>query len=277
MWDAQKDDDATFERRVSGVVREIGERGKVLVPESLPPSQASEVVTSEPAPARAPAPALLPAQPAVCATAPTPAPGPAPASAPPPVASTSQSCSNSQVPLDPASTSFSRQAATSTQLSTPAPATLTRLSSPVAPQTQAVDVPSLDSSTVEREQLLQQVQQMSSQLASLEASVAMVPDSWSRIDGGLRPGTLSSSQLSEAFFLERERAAAAAERQAERERAERQAERERAERQAERERAERQAERERVYAETRVVAALATATCGLGAAILGLALLLRKA
>ena len=37
MWDAEKDDEAAFERRVDGVVREIGDRGKLLVPESVPP------------------------------------------------------------------------------------------------------------------------------------------------------------------------------------------------------------------------------------------------
>ena len=36
MRDAENDDGAAFERRVDGVVREIGERGKVLVPESVP-------------------------------------------------------------------------------------------------------------------------------------------------------------------------------------------------------------------------------------------------
>ena len=73
---------------------------------------------------------------------------------------------------------------------------------------------------------------------------------------------ISPTQLSEAFMLERERA----ERQAERERAERQAERER----AERERAER--------SEARLVVAfsVATCTCGLGAAVIGVALLRGK-
>ena len=30
MWDAEKDDDAAFERRLDNVVREIGERGKLI-------------------------------------------------------------------------------------------------------------------------------------------------------------------------------------------------------------------------------------------------------
>ena len=56
-------------------------------------------------------------------------------------------------------------------------------------------------------------------------------------------------------------------------------ERERAERQAERERAERQAERERAErSEARLVVAfsVATCTCGLGAAVIGVALLRGK-
>ena len=84
-------------------------------------------------------------------------------------------------------------------------------------------------------------------MASIELSATQTP-------------MISSStqqQLSEAFMLERERA-------------ERQAERERAERQAERERAER--------SEARLVVAfsVATCTCGLGAAVIGVALLRGK-
>ena len=48
MWDAEKDDDAAFERRLDSVVREIGERGKLLmVSEAVPPFH-------EPSPAPAP-------------------------------------------------------------------------------------------------------------------------------------------------------------------------------------------------------------------------------
>ena len=80
---------------------------------------------------------------------------------------------------------------------------------------------------------MQQVQQMSAQL-----SMSMAP----------QPGAPGPVQLSEGFYLERERA-------------------------AERER---QAERERH--ETRMVVAftVGTCTCGLGAAIVGAALLLKK-
>ena len=37
MWDAENDDEAAFERRLDAVVREIGERGKLIVAESVPP------------------------------------------------------------------------------------------------------------------------------------------------------------------------------------------------------------------------------------------------
>ena len=37
MWDAENDDDAAFERRLDAVVREVGERGKLIVAESVPP------------------------------------------------------------------------------------------------------------------------------------------------------------------------------------------------------------------------------------------------
>jgi hypothetical protein len=61
MWNAEKDDDSAFERRLDAVVREIGDRGKLMVPEAVTPFR-------EPAPAPVPAPA----------TAPKPAPAPAP-------------------------------------------------------------------------------------------------------------------------------------------------------------------------------------------------------
>ena len=50
MWDAEDDDDASFERRVDNIVREIGQRGKLGMPEAVPP---------EPTPAPAPAPAVF--------------------------------------------------------------------------------------------------------------------------------------------------------------------------------------------------------------------------
>ena len=50
MWDAENDDDAAFDRRMASVVREVGERGKLIVAESVPP-----VRTVERAPTPAPA------------------------------------------------------------------------------------------------------------------------------------------------------------------------------------------------------------------------------
>ena len=123
----------------------------------------------------------------------------------------------------------------------------------------------------EHEDLLRQARQISSQLASIEASAA-TPQS-SR-DGNFRFGN-SSIQLSEAFFLECERdraaaAAAAGERQAERERAER------AER-MERERAERleRLERQRAEISERETRLIVTITFAM--ALLGSVLLLKKA
>ena len=73
MWDAEKDDDTSFDRRLNSIVREIGERGMLRMPEAVPP---------EPTPAPAPAPAVMRA----AARAPAPAPAPAPATAPTPTA-----------------------------------------------------------------------------------------------------------------------------------------------------------------------------------------------
>jgi hypothetical protein len=72
MWDAENDDDAAFERRVDSVVREIGERGKLIAPESVPP-------VCETAPTPAPAPELAPAPEVAPGPTPTRAPAPAPA------------------------------------------------------------------------------------------------------------------------------------------------------------------------------------------------------
>ena len=130
---------------------------------------------------------------------------------------------------------------------------------------------------MEYDELMQPVQQKSAQLASLEASARasrLIPQAQNWHQDGLTSGNLSSSQLSEIIVLERERERAAGERLAERERA---AERERRESllmvERERiERADRLAERERAErVETRLVA-VGMCTCGLGAAILGVAL-----
>jgi hypothetical protein len=86
MWDAEKDDDAAFERRVDSVVREIGERGKLaMVSEAVPPFHEP---SPAPAPAPAPASSLAPAaRKAAVAPAPAPVSAPAPAPAPAPVRS----------------------------------------------------------------------------------------------------------------------------------------------------------------------------------------------
>jgi hypothetical protein len=104
----------------------------------------------------------------------------------------------------------------------------------------------------ERDELAQQLQELSAQMASMELSATQA-----------QTPMISPTQLSEAFMLER---ADRLDRRAERaERAERQATL--AERQTERERADR--------SEARLVAAfsVATCTCGLGAAVIGAALL----
>ena len=79
FWDADGDDDAAFEKRVNLVIREVGERGKPMLLEAVPPA----AVRRAPAPAPAPAPVCAPAP----ALAPVPAPAPAlaPVHAPAPV------------------------------------------------------------------------------------------------------------------------------------------------------------------------------------------------
>ena len=137
-----------------------------------------------------------------------------------------------------------------------------------------VPTPTLDPSrlSLERESLIQQVQQLSSQLASMYGAGPEV------VGSSTTPRSAQGPQLSEAFFLERERERAIerqAERQSERERAERSAERTAREAAAARESAERErAER----MEARLVAAFSVSvcTCGLGAAIVGAAMLHKR-
>lgn len=212
MWDSENDDDDAFERRLDDVVREIGERGK-LVLDTAPPAEPTQRLAHTPASTLSPAPALAPVL----------APAISPAAA----------------------------AATRPQ----APPVLDAPTSLLAHQT--AHAPLLGSSALGEEchELRRQVQQISSQLANMEASRAS-----------------ATSQLSDAFCLERERVA---ERQAERERSERA---ERAERVERAERAER-AHRERIErVEARLVATLSVGmcTCGLGVAIGGVALALRN-
>jgi hypothetical protein len=139
-----------------------------------------------------------------------------------------------------------------------------------------VPTPTLDPSrlSLEREILIQQVQQLSSQLASMNDGAGPEVVGSSTTPRSAQQGP----QLSEAFFLERERERAIelqAERQSERERAERSAERTAREAAAARESAERErAER----MEARLVAAFSVSvcTCGLGAAIVGAAMLHKR-
>ena len=76
FWDTDKDDDASFDRRVDQVLREVGERGKPTVSESVPPARRSPRVvhpSAAPAPSAAAAPAPS-SQASTSARAPAPAP-----------------------------------------------------------------------------------------------------------------------------------------------------------------------------------------------------------
>ena len=117
MWDAENDDEAAFERRVDSVTREIGERGKLNVPESVPPVR-------EAAPTPAPAPAR-PVAPAV-ALAPSHAPAPAPA-----LSSTTIAASDPSL-LSPTSTLVSQPRGTAAI--TPNVASSVQNQQPTAPQ-----------------------------------------------------------------------------------------------------------------------------------------------
>ena len=68
LWDAAKDDDDAFERRLDSVVREIGERGKVMVSEAVPPLRKTSLV---PTPAPSPAPTSTKAATATLVPAPS--------------------------------------------------------------------------------------------------------------------------------------------------------------------------------------------------------------
>ena len=86
MWDAEKDGDAAFEARVDDIVREIGDRGKLMVPEAVPPAP-----TPAPAPVPTPAPTSEQSAGAAGAAAPAPAPVLATPTPSPSMASTSRS------------------------------------------------------------------------------------------------------------------------------------------------------------------------------------------
>ena len=76
FWDADQDDDDAFDRRLSAVLREVGDRGKLVLSEAVPPS------FREPTPAPAPAPAPVRASAAAATRLPAPALAPVPAPAP---------------------------------------------------------------------------------------------------------------------------------------------------------------------------------------------------
>ncbi len=93
MWyaffDAEKDDHAAFEHRLEGVVREIGERGKLMVPESTPPLRSpptapaaaplpTRTTAATPTPTRAPVTSQSKLSPGLFEAAPSPVPAPAP-------------------------------------------------------------------------------------------------------------------------------------------------------------------------------------------------------
>ena len=61
FWDADQDEDATFEHRLDTVVREIGDRGTLMLPELVPAFEATPAPAPAPAPAAVVAPALAPA------------------------------------------------------------------------------------------------------------------------------------------------------------------------------------------------------------------------
>lgn len=75
MWDVEKDDDAAFEHRLDVVVREIGTRGKRMVPGNVetlrvPRTVPAPAPISPPAPAQAPAPAPAPSPDRISASPP---------------------------------------------------------------------------------------------------------------------------------------------------------------------------------------------------------------
>jgi hypothetical protein len=90
MWDAEHDSEAAFERRLDAVCREIGDRGKPMMSEAVPPDPVpAPAPVSTPAPGQAPGLATTTHVALNLATAPVSLPAPAPAAAPAPLSSTS--------------------------------------------------------------------------------------------------------------------------------------------------------------------------------------------
>lgn len=215
MWDADQDDDIAFETRLNPIVREIGRRGQNALQQGTP---AVKTQPSGDLPHHFSPPASV-----VARVHPTPV--PAPASGP-----------------TPASTPFALQVATADRASLRAPTP--GLASSANQDSTDIEIDISSRLALERDSLMQQVQDLSAQLASFEQGSATT--------ASRSLTNASMTQLSEAYYLER---------------AERQMERERVERQAERERAERH--------EARVILGFSASvcTCGIGAAIVGTALL----
>jgi hypothetical protein len=121
MWDAENDDDATFERRLDSIVREIGDRGKVQVAEAVPPFR-EPTPAPAPAPTAAPAPAPAPAQVQVRASVPAPTRAPEPAPVPAPASTAVISAATPQRSFTPTlHPSSPSQPATRQQSSDPLP------------------------------------------------------------------------------------------------------------------------------------------------------------
>ena len=85
FWDAEKDDNVAFEHRVDQVLREVGERGRPMVAESVPPQTSVK----------------RPVGPSVTAAAQSPPPAPTPAIAHKPEPSRSQLATPSPVVSEP--------------------------------------------------------------------------------------------------------------------------------------------------------------------------------
>ena len=252
MWDAEKDDDAAFEKRLDNVVREIGDRGRLIVAyhEAAAPLEPFE---------------------------PTPAPAPAPAPTPITIGGgggSSTTRSNKPILRPEVTAPVRTSAAAPAPAPIRAPAAILSSSAVCAARGQTLDTPSAAATALvasERDELRLQVQEMSAQLASLGVSGSLSSTSQRQL------ASSGGSSVSEAFLL-------AEQRHAERERAdrEREAERERAEREREREAQRERAERERAergHSEARLIAAalgVGMCSCGIGAAIVGAAVLLKR-
>ena len=134
MWDAEQDDDAAFEQRLDAVVREIGDRGKLLAPEAVTP-----VRELTPAQAQAQAQALA------LAPAPAPAPVPTAAAAPsPPRTSAFAPVASELTSSTAASVPTSTEATTSPATCNPGPVTTPQA---VASSTSLTNTPSVQESS----------------------------------------------------------------------------------------------------------------------------------